>query len=158
MKERQYPDLDGIIESPPRKKRSSRNRIVKMMSDMEIDVNEKCPVCGETDTLTRKEDIVIKEKMPNENIMIGNLKGSVCNVCNSIFLNGDSYKIASEIINDEIKASLEMTKTNITLRRYQYEWIKKHKAFNFSGFVQESIDKLIKQEEETGMTSVLQGT
>lgn len=128
-----------------------------MMSDMEIGVHDKCPVCGETDSLTRKEDIVIKEKMPNENILIGNLKGSVCDICDSIFLNGNSYKIASEIINDEIKASMKITKTNITLRRYQYEWIKKHKAFNFSGFVQESIDKLIKQEEETGMTSVLQG-
>ena len=151
MGEHIYPDIDEYIENPPKKKKYTKNQISNMMSEHRIKIEDKCPKCGEKGSIVKKEDIVIKERIMNENILIGNLKGNVCKKCNAIFLDGESYKIASEIVNEEIKESMEITKTNITLRKYQYEWIKKHKSFNFSGFVQESIDKLIEQEEKTKM-------
>lgn len=155
MGEQNYPDIDEFIQNPPKKKKITKNQIIEMMAEHQIGIGDQCPKCGEKGSIIKKEDIVIKEKIPTESILIGNLKGCLCNKCNSIFLDGESYKIASEIVNEEIRESMEITKANITLRKYQYEWIKKHKSFNFSGFVQESIDKLIKEEEKTELPYLL---
>ena len=149
LKEEIYPDIDDLIENPPVKKKIKKYQKEKLMSEQKIKVNDRCPKCGKQGSVVRRENIIIKEEIPNENILIGNLKGSICTECNAIFLDGESYKIASTIINEEIQDSMTITKANITLRKYQYEWIKKHKSFNFSGFVQESIDKLIRKEKKT---------
>jgi len=153
----EYPDIEKTKEKSQKKKKYSKSQIVKMMSDFNLKIKNKCPKCGENNSIVKDNNIVIKEAIPNEDILIGNLRGSVCEKCGAIFLDEKSYKIASSIINEEIKESMEMTKTNITLRKYQYEWIKKHKSFNFSGFVQESIDKLIKRDKKTEMPYISEG-
>jgi len=36
--------------------------------------------------------------------------------------------------------------TSISLKKYQYEWVKSKPSFNLSGFVQERLDELIKND------------
>lgn len=42
----------------------------------------------------------------------------------------------------------EMKPKFVTIREDQNEWLKEHRSINFSGFVQEKLDELMKKEDK----------
>ena len=69
MGEQIYPDIDNVIEKPHQKKKVTKKQILQLMSDQHIEVKKKCPKCGEKGMIIKKENIVIKEQIPTENII-----------------------------------------------------------------------------------------